>query len=221
MPAREPLLELVRTGLRSGLHEEIDVQLEVPRADRHLDAVAVAACRGERLGDLRLRRAVEPHDPAPRRPRACEQPPHRLRLEHPRPEGLQLPWRPRERDRNRPDRIEDERRRRADETDDDRAFRDRRLLAHAVLEVGVGTIQARGDAAGDLFDLSRELLVGAHADARGACEELDGAVVVRRPQPTRDDEQLAVEPIAQRALEIGGVVADDGDARRLDAEPKE
>ena len=54
-----------------------------------------------------------------------------------------------------------------------------------------------------------------------AREQLDRAVVVRRPEPTRDDEELAIEALAQRRLEIGGIVADDRDARRVDSEPQE
>ena len=50
-----------RLGARSapGCDEEVDVQLEVARADRHVDPVAVAARGGERLRDGRLRDAVE------------------------------------------------------------------------------------------------------------------------------------------------------------------
>ena len=58
-------------------------------------------------------------------------------------------------------------------------------------------------------------------DAGGAGKQLDRAVVVRRPEPARDDEQIGLESFAERALELGGVVADDGDPRRLEAEPQQ
>ena len=64
--ATSACFELVRARLGARLHEEVDVQLEVARADRHLDPVAVAARRGERLRDRRLRDAVEPQHRAAR-----------------------------------------------------------------------------------------------------------------------------------------------------------
>ena len=47
-------LELVRARLGPRLDDEVDVDLEVACADRHLDAVAVPARVGERLRDRRL-----------------------------------------------------------------------------------------------------------------------------------------------------------------------
>jgi hypothetical protein len=52
--------------------------------------------------------------------------------------------------------------------------------------------------------------------ARRAREQLDRPVVVRRAEPAGDDEQVVVEPFAQRLLEVGGVVADDRDPRWSD-----
>ena len=71
----------------------------------------------------------------------------------------------------------------------------------------------------DALDLRLELLVDAQRRARDPCDELDGAVVVRRPEPARDeaDVRLALA-VAQRGLEIGGIVADDHDPLRLEAE---
>src|SRR5206468_2890676 len=45
--------------------------------------------------------------------------------------------------------------------------------------------------------------------------------VVRRAEAAGDREQVEREPLPQRRLEIGRVVADDGDPRRVDAEPEQ
>ena len=54
-----------------------------------------------------------------------------------------------------------------------------------------------------------------------ACEQLDGAVVVRRPEPARDHEQSCAEPFPQRPLQIGLAVADDPHLDRVDPERDE
>src|SRR5439155_7690037 len=118
-------------------------------------------------------------------------------------------------------RVEDDGGRGPDEPDDERALGDRRLLAHAVLEIRVRTVQADRDAARDLLDLRRELLVRPDADVRSTGEQLDRPVVVCRAEPARDDEQVAGEAFAERLLEVGGVVAHDRDACGVDAEPQE
>ena len=71
------------------------MDLEVPRADRRLHPAPVAAGLRERPGDGGLTRTVEPQH-APRWSLgAREYPPHRLRLERPRPQTPQLPGRAR------------------------------------------------------------------------------------------------------------------------------
>ena len=50
----------------------------------------------------------------------------------------------------------------------------------------------------------------------GACEELDGTVVVRRPQPTRNDEEIGAQSLLQGREELLGPVADDRHPRRLE-----
>ena len=52
-------------------------------------------------------------------------------------------------------------------------------------------------------------------------EQLDRPVVVRRPEATRDDEQIVSEAVDERRLEIGRVVADDRDPRRLETEAQQ
>jgi hypothetical protein len=57
--------------------------------------------------------------------------------------------------------------------------------------------------------------------AGGSREELDGPVVVRRPQPARDDAEVSAQPLGERALELRLVVADDRDRRGLEPEQHE
>jgi hypothetical protein len=57
--------------------------------------------------------------------------------------------------------------------------------------------------------------------ARGARDELDGPVVVRRPEPAGDDAEVGVERGVERLCELVLVVADDRQRRRLEPEPNE
>ncbi len=66
------------------------MDLELARADRDLDAVALSTRRSERLGDGRLRRAEEPQDAMLAHRSACEHTTNGLGLESPRPEPLEL-----------------------------------------------------------------------------------------------------------------------------------
>jgi DNA-binding transcriptional regulator YiaG len=59
------------------------------------------------------------------------------------------------------------------------------------------------------------------ADTRGTGEQLDRAVVVGRAETAGDHEQIARQPVGERRFEIGRIVADNRDARRVDAEPKQ
>ena len=73
----------------------------------------------------------------------------------------------------------------------------------------------------DRLDLGVQRLVDDQLTARGTRHQLDRAVVVRRPEPARDAAEIGLEPLAQRRLELGRVVADDRDPRRLEAEPQQ
>ena len=42
-----------------------------------------------------------------------------------------------------------------------------------------------------------------------------------RAEPTRDEAEVRFEPFPKGRLELGWIVADDRDARRLDAEPQQ
>ena len=78
----------VRACLRSGIYEQVHMNLEVACTDRRLDAVTVTARLGERSGDGRLARTEEPEVPAIRRRRLGEQCAQRFRVERARPQPL-------------------------------------------------------------------------------------------------------------------------------------
>ena len=152
-PARRTPARARRRAPRApGLDEQVDVDLEVARADRHLDPVPVSARARERLGDRRLAEAEEPQHAPLWRACAAEQPAQRLRLEHARPELLQLSGRPGKRHRDAAAEVEHERRRRSGEPGEDRALGHDRLLAHPVRELGVGTTQPLGHGARACLD---------------------------------------------------------------------
>ena len=99
-----------------------------------------------------------------------------------------------------------------------RSLRQRRLLRHPRREVGVRALEPLRRPARDGFDLPLEALVDAEADAGGARDHLDGAVVVGRAETAGDEARLRLQPLPQRRLELLGSVADDRDPRRLQPE---
>ena len=149
-----------RAGLRSrrrehrrpSLDEEVDVQLEVPRADRHVDAVTVASGGGERPCDGRLRDAEEAERAAARCADPRCQAHERICLEHARPELQQLSRRPRQRHRHARAGLEDDRRRRSDHAHPARAVGQRRLLDDTVGEVDIGAVEPGGNPLRELLD---------------------------------------------------------------------
>ena len=58
----ERSIERIRTRLCARLHDQVDVDLEVTGADRHLDAVAVSPRLGERACDRRFACPEQPQD---------------------------------------------------------------------------------------------------------------------------------------------------------------
>ena len=101
----------------------------------------------------------------------------------------------------------------------DGAVGDGRLLRHARLEVGVGTVEALGRRTRDALDLRLERRVDAQAAAERARHHLHRAVVVRRAEPARHEARIRLDAFLQRGSELVGRVADDQDARRLESEP--
>ena len=116
-------------------------------------------------------------------------------------------------------RVDDEARRGPGEPEARRARGQRRLLAHALREVRVRPLQPLGDHAGDTFDLGFEPLVDAQLEPGDLRDDLDGAIVVGRPETARArDEVGRDERVPQRRLELVGIVSDDLDSRRLEPE---
>ena len=58
-------------------------------------------------------------------------------------------------------------------------------------------------------------------EARGLRDELDRAVVVRRPEPAGDDAQVGAQTLGERVGQLVLAVADDDDARGLDPQLQE
>ena len=151
------------------------MDLEVARADRHLEPVSVTPGFLERLRDLRLAGTEEPERPPERRPAAVEHAPDRIRLERLRPEPLELGRRPRKHDDRRPVRVDDEARRRAGEPEDVSTLGHLRLLGHTLREVRVRALHPLRGHARDALDLGLELLVD---------PEAPGPPPWRRPRPS-------------------------------------
>ena len=99
------------------------MDLEVPRADRRLDPVAVSAGLLERPRDGRLAGAEEPQHAPPGGVVRSSNRREGLRPERRRPEPLQLTRRPGQNDDDAPLVLEQQTRRRAGETERDRALR--------------------------------------------------------------------------------------------------
>ncbi len=217
---RERRLERIRARLGAGLDDEIDVDLEVTRADRRLDAVTVAARVGECLRDRGLADAVEPQDAPLWRRGALEHLRERRRGDRAWPEALELPGRPGQDDDDAAARVENDAGGGARNAERLGSLRQRRLLAHARSEIGVRASHALREAARDLLDLGLERGVDLELAPRDARDELDRPVVVRRPEPTRDQADVGLESLSQGRFQIGGVVTDDRDPDRLEPEPE-
>ena len=148
--------------------------------------------------------AVEPQHAARRRLRAREQPPQRLRLECARPELLQLARRPGQR---RPRRVsaelEHERRRGAREPDDDAPSGIVACLRTPGSKSAYGR-RSRSATASRASPICASSSSSSRAAGRRPREQLDRPVVVRRPEPARDDEQVVPEPFPDAASSSAG-----------------
>ena len=195
------------------------MDLELAGADRRLHPVPVAAGVRERLRDRRLARAVEAQHAPSRRRAAARAPaaPARSRARSATAAGAPTAGPAGRRPRRAP-RVEHHPGRRARQAERDRVRRKGRLLAHAVLEVGVRPLQPLGDHPRDRPDLLVQALVEHELAARSLRDELDRPVVVRRPEPAGDEAEVGAEAFPQRRLQLVGTVADDRDPRRLEAE---
>ena len=216
-------LDRVRARVRAAvLDEQVDVQLEVPGADRDVDA------RRRRRRPSR----ASGRSPTPRRRRSearaararcarVEQPAQRLGLEHTRPELLQLARRARA---ARPRRTS---RSRARPPAPCRRGRSTSAPSGSVAcFVTPSAKSPYGRFSRAAIRRERSWIASLSGcstctpDAGGLREQLDRAVVVRRAEAARDDEQVVREPFGERSLEVGRVVADDRDPRRLEPEAR-
>jgi hypothetical protein len=197
------------------------MNFEVPRADRRDDSRRLAAGLRQGARDLRLTGSEEAKDAMVGRRRLLDDVPDSLGLERAWPQALELRGRAGQDDHRRFTRPENEARRGASHAERHRALRQCRLLAHALLEIAIRPPQPCGDGARDHLDLHPELLVDVQRQTRGAGDQLDGAVVVRRPEPAGHDAEISLQPDVERGLELVLVVANDRDRRRLQAEPHE
>ena len=179
------------------------MDLEVPRADRRLDAVPVPACLREGLGDGGLARAEEAEHPPPRGTvearTACigalaTAAGHRRRSS---------PGGPGQNDEHAAVRGDDQPRRRSRDADHVGAVWDRRLLRHPRGEVGVRPTEPLRDRR-DTSRFASRARDRPERRAGDARDELDGPVVVRRPEPARDEADVRFAPGLERRLEIHG-----------------
>ncbi len=214
--SQERRLELVRASLGAGIREQVDVDLEVACADRRDDAVAVPARVRERARDRRLADAEEAQHTALGHPRARQHPPHRLGGQHVRPQALQLGRRPGQRGGDRVARLEDDRRSSSRQADRDAAVGHRRLLRDAFAEVAVRPFEPLCHRPGDAFDLRLEPAVDVDTDVGSLRQQLDRAIVVSRTEPAGEQQQVMRQTVADRPLELLGLVADDGDPGGLE-----
>jgi hypothetical protein len=197
------------------------VDLEVARAHRRRHAGRLAPGFREGARDLRLARSEETKDSVRRRQGLCEHAPNGLRLEGTWPQTLQLRRRPGQEHDYGLARLQHEPGRRPGETKGHGPFRERRLLAHARLEVRIRAPQALGKGSRDALDLGLEALVDAQRKACRARDELDRPVVVGGPQAARDDAEVGAQALRKCSLELLLGVSDDRDARRLEPEADE
>ncbi len=194
------------------------MDLEVAGTDRRLDTVAVTSCVGESLGDRRLARAVEPEHSAVGLRRLCQHPPERLGCDGSRPQTPQLPRWAGQHDDDASAGVQNDAGRRARKTERDRPLGQSCLLENAVREIRIGAAHTLGEAPRDLLDLAREGGVDAEGPPRDASDELDRPIVMGRSEAARDEADVRLERLAQRGLELIGIVTDDRDPRRLQAE---
>ena len=141
---QQRFLECVGPLRGAGLDHQVDVDLELAGADRHLHPISVAAGLRERSRHRRLAHAEEAEHTPPRGLGTRQKLLKGLGLERARPQPLQLEGRSRQQHHDAsavPG--HDETRRRPCEAERERALGNRRLLRHAGRKVGVVALQAR------------------------------------------------------------------------------
>jgi hypothetical protein len=189
------------------------------RANGRLHALGLTSQVGERLRDRGLAEPEDPQDAPLGLHGSLDDRADGHVFQSGPPQAPELGRRPRQDDGDGSVRLHDEARRRPRDPDHPPAGGNRRLLAHTCFELRVRTPETLGDPPRDRLDLPLELRHGAYLEPRRPREQLDRPVVVRRPQPAREHEQVRLQPLSDRRLQLGRVVADDRDPRRLQTEP--
>ena len=198
--------------------EELDPDLAVVCADRRLDPFRLASGLRERPRHRRLAHPVHAQDPVLRRLRAVRAPAappsssnaacHRRRSSGGGPGRTTA---------TAPSGLDDEARCRPCDPDHPPAVR--------ALSPAFGRLPRtpRTDAGGARRSAARharsprELGSTDDGTAGGARQELDGPVVVSRPESAGDDEQVGRQALAKRRLQLLGLVSDERDPRGLEA----
>ena len=140
----------------------------------------------------------------------------RRRLQRPRPEALELTRRARQDDDDASLHLQHQAGRSARQPEGLGAFRNRRLLADAGLELLVGPAKPLREAADDTADLLLERRIDDELAPGNAGQRLHRTVVVGRAQPAGRDDETGAERLAKGPFQGIGPVADDEDALGLD-----
>ena len=173
--------------------EQLDPDLARVRADRGLDSLGLSPGLRERARHRRLAQPVHAQDAPLRSLRPLEDTAHGLVLERRSPQPSKLRRRPGQDDSHGAARFHDEARSRAGDPDHPPPLGHRRLLAHALLELGVRPPEPLRDPPRDALDLRGQLLHHPDLQPRRPRQQLDGPVVVRRPEPSREHEQIRLQ----------------------------
>ena len=197
-------------------NHEIDLHLQVVRADRDVDALALSPGPLDHPGHRRLGQAEEAEDPVVGPASRLQHPLDRHGLECPRPQPLELSRRPGQHDHDAGAHLEHEARSGAGQPQRLGAFRDRRLLANAGLELLVRAAKPLREPANDPADLALERRIEDELAAGNPGQRLHGPVVMSRPQPAGGHDKAGAERLPKRRLEPVRPVAHDEDSLGLD-----
>ena len=216
-------LFLEPSGVSGGVEcgRNVDVNLEVSRTDPHFDSIHLAASGIERAGNGRLARSEESKQPMLASRISCRN------LADPRvlggtwPEATKLPGRARQHNHYGWRGAQHQTGRGARQAKGLGSSGHCRLFTHSGLEVVVWKAKPLGDVARRSSDLAHQLLVDSQLEPSSPRQELDRSVIVRRPEPTRHDQQVGAQTVLERARQLRGIVTDDHNALRSQAEPCE
>ena len=199
------------------------MDLEVAGADRHLEPVAVATRLLERLRDLRLA--------GPEEAQACAAAAACPRSSTRRTASVSSAFgqsrcssrgRPGQDDDRRPVRVDHEAGRGAGEPEDAAPSGTVACLRTPCAKSAYGRFSRSATRARQPSICASSSSSTSSSSPRDLGDDLDRAIVVGRAEAARaGDEVGRGERVAQRRLELGGVVADDLDPRRLDPEGEE